>query len=116
MSNFVNKPCKYCPFRNDVTPYLHPQRAEEIAYAAENPYSDFICHATIEYDGDEDYQGRPMGNFTKSKTCAGFLTLRCQNGDESDIPKGFEPAWQICYTDAYEMITAYEEEWEKNKI
>jgi hypothetical protein len=110
MSDFVKKPCKNCPFRNDVKPYLHPDRASEIAHAAANRYSDFTCHATIEYDGDEDHQGRPTGDFSRSKTCAGFLTLRAQAGER--LPDGFEPSWEVCYTDDWDMIQAYEEAWE----
>jgi len=111
MSHFVKKPCKNCPFRNDVIPYLHPDRAAEIAYAASNPYSDFTCHSTIEYDGNDDHQGRPTGDFTKAKTCAGFLTLRAQEGEH--VPKDFEPSWELCYTDIFEMIYEYQEEWDK---
>lgn len=113
MSDFVKKPCKKCPFRSDVTPYLHPERAEELAYSSLNPFSDFICHSTFEYDGDEDDFGRPSGDFSRSKTCAGFLTLRAQDGEV--VPKGFEPSWELCYTDPYEMIEAYTEEWERDK-
>ncbi len=113
MSDFVKKPCKNCPFRNDVKPYLHPDRAAEIAYAAQNKYTDFTCHATIEYDGDEDHQGRPTGDFSKAKTCAGFLTLRAQSGE--DVPEGFEPAWEMCYTDEHEMIETYEDEWNNTR-
>lgn len=105
--DFVKKPCKHCPFRNDVKPFLHPDRAAEIAYATQNPYSTFYCHKTTEAD-DED--GDCFAT-EESKECAGFLTLRAQGGEE--VPKGFEPSWAIVYTDAYEMIDAYEEEWNK---
>jgi hypothetical protein len=111
MCDFVKKPCKNCPFRNDVRPYLHPDRAAEIAFAAQNPYSDFTCHSTIEYDGDEDIQGRSTGDFSRAKTCAGFLTLRAQVGEK--VPEGFTPSWEICYVDAYEMTDAYQEQWDK---
>lgn len=113
MSDYIKKPCKNCPFRNDITPYLHPARAAELAAAAVNPYSDFTCHSTIEYDGDEDILGRATGDFSRSKTCAGFLTLRAQGGE--DTPEGFEPSWKICYTDDWDMIDAHEEAWNKNK-
>jgi hypothetical protein len=109
--SFIKKPCKNCPFRNNIKPYLHPDRAAEIAYAASNPYSNFTCHSTIEYDGDEDHQGRPTGDFSGALTCAGFLTMRAQEGE--DVPEGFEPSWNICYIDNYEMIDAYEKEWDK---
>ncbi len=106
MCDFVKKPCKHCPFRNDVTPFLHPDRAAEIAYAAENPYSDFPCHKTTEYNEDTE----DLEYTDRSLTCAGFLTLRAQSGE--DIPEGFEPSWEIIYTDPYEMVQAYEEQWE----
>lgn len=104
--DFVKVPCKDCPFRNDVTPFLHPRRAMELAYAASNPYSDFPCHKTTEAD---DETGECYAT-DKSLTCAGFLTLRAQEGE--DTPEGFTPSWDIIYTDAHEMIDAYEQEWE----
>jgi hypothetical protein len=39
--------------------------------------------------------------------------MRAQGGE--DIPDGFEPSWYICYVDPYEMVDAYEEEWNKTK-
>jgi len=111
MTDFVKKPCKNCPFRSDVKPFLHPERAAEIAYATQNTFADFTCHSTIEYDGCEDIQGRATGDFSKAKTCAGFLTLRAQEGEYT--PEGFEPDWESCYVSPSEMIDAYEEEWNK---
>lgn len=111
MSDFVKKPCKHCPFRNDVKPFLHPERAAEIAYAAENPYSSFPCHKTIDYCEDEE--GVSECDMQESKECAGFLTLRAQAGE--DTPEGFEPAWEICYTDSFDMIQSYEQEWEEQR-
>jgi len=108
--SFMKSPCKHCPFRNDVKPFLHPDRAEQIAYAALNPYNDFPCHKTTEHceddEGDSD-----IVRVETSKECAGFLTLRAQAGER--IPKGFEPAWEICYIDPYEMAEAYQNEWDK---
>lgn len=103
MSDFMKAPCKHCPFRNDVKPFMHPERAEELAYAAENKYSSFACHKTTEYNEYFD----DMECTERSKECAGFLTLRAQLGEE--VPEGFEPAWEICYVDTYDMIYAYEE-------
>lgn len=107
MSEFVKVPCKHCPFRNDVTPYLHPERAAQIVYAAQNPYNSFYCHKTTETD---DETGECYAT-AKSKECAGFLTLRAQMGEE--VPEGFNPSWEMCYADEYEMIDAYEQEWNK---
>lgn len=112
MCDYMKQPCKHCPFRNDVTPYLHPDRAAEIAYAAQNPYNSFSCHKTTEYD-DEGDSGEMLVT-ENSKECAGFLTLRAQGGN--DVPEGFEPAWELCYTDEYEMIDAYEQEWDKRNF
>lgn len=109
MSNFVKVPCKHCPFRVDVKPYLHPERAADIAYASQNPYNSFSCHKTTEYNEDSE----EMECTDKSKECAGFLTLRAQEGE--DIPEGFEPSWELVYTSILEMIDAYEEEWDKNR-
>lgn len=103
--SYVKKPCKHCPFRSDIKPFLHPERAAQLAYMAENRYSDFTCHKTLDYDNDRE-DGTP--DYTEySKTCAGFLTLRAQTGE--DTPEGFEPSWDIVYTDPYDMITAHEE-------
>lgn len=109
MCNYVKKPCKNCPFRSDIKPFLHPKRAAELAYSASNPYSDFPCHKTFDYDGDEDDFGRKTGDFSQQKTCAGFLTLRAQAGE--DVPDGFEPSWHICYTDEYDMIETHDNAW-----
>lgn len=104
---FMDKPCKHCPFRNDVKPFLHPDRAAELAYAASNPYIDFPCHKTTEpnYDSEEG----EMLRVNTSKECAGFLTLRAQSG--LSVPDGFNPSWEMCYTDEYDMIQAYEDQW-----
>lgn len=103
---YVKKPCKHCPFRNDVTPFLHPDRATQLAYAAQNPYSEFHCHKTIEHD-EEDGEGIVTN---ESKLCAGFLTLRAQAGES--LPDGFEPSFDIVYEDEWDMISAYEEQWD----
>lgn len=107
MEEYMERPCKHCPFRNDITPYLHPKRAAEIAYATQNPYNSFPCHKTTEYD--DDSEDGTMLITEDSKECAGFLTMRAQAGEH--IPDGFIPAWKICYIDPYEMSDAYEDAW-----
>lgn len=109
MDSFVKVACKHCPFRNDVKPFLHPDRASDLAHATENRYGDFPCHKTTEYDEESEDGNMLVTN--ESLTCAGFLTLRAQSGE--DIPEGFNPSWDICYADPYDMIQAYEEEWNK---
>lgn len=104
MSYYMKKPCEHCPYRNDVRPFLHPSRGEELAFHAQNPYNSFPCHKTTE--SDEESEEGEMLVTEKSKECAGFMTLQCQNG--MTAPEGFEPAWEIVYTDSYEMADAYE--------
>lgn len=108
---FMKEPCKHCPFRRDVTPFLHPERAEEIAYAATNPYSAFHCHKTTEYDEDGD--SGDMLVTARSLMCAGFLTLQVEEGGAS-CPDGFEPSREV-YGDSWEMIDAYTEEWKRDR-
>jgi hypothetical protein len=107
MSYFMKTPCAHCPYRNDVKPFLTPERGEELAYHAQNPYNTFPCHKTTEYDEDSDCGDMYAGE--KSKECAGFMTLQVQEG--MNIPKGFEPAYDIVYGDTYEMVDAYDDQY-----
>lgn len=103
MSDFVKKPCAQCPYRKDVKPYLTPERGEELAYAATNPYNTFHCHKTLESDDDDTYVG------DKSKICAGFLTLQHhENGKTFYDDQGFQRSENV-YEDCYEMIDAYDQ-------
>jgi len=103
--SYCKKPCKHCPYRSDIKPFLHPERGAELARLTQNPYNEFTCHKTLEHDDEGDtYAGQ------ESQTCAGFLTMMANECGEEAIPKGFEPSWYICYTDAWEMEQAYEEQ------
>jgi len=104
---FVKKPCAHCPYRRDVTPFLHPERAEELACLTENPYSEFMCHKTLDYEDCED--GEPAMS-EESLTCAGFLSMQIEWSGRR-CPDGFTPSENV-YSEPYEMIQAYEEEWE----
>lgn len=111
MSNyFMSKPCEHCPYRQDVKPYLHPERGIELAYHAQNPYNSFPCHkTTVE---DEDSEDGEMMCTQNSKECAGFLTLQINEG--ADCPKGFTPS-DKAYGCVDDMIYVYEElEYENN--
>lgn len=110
MSDFMKSPCKHCPFRNDITPFLHPDRAYEIAAHASNPYNTFPCHKTTESD---DESGECYAT-NESKECAGFLTIRARETSDG-IPEGFVPAWDIIYEDAWDMEDAYAQEWNKQR-
>jgi hypothetical protein len=109
---YMKAPCKHCPFRNDVTPFLHPERAEEIAYAAQNRYSEFHCHKTLDYDAVDD-ESDEAAETENTKLCAGFLALQINEG-AVEQPKGFTMP-DNAYSDAYEMIEAYDWEWNKKQ-
>jgi hypothetical protein len=104
MSGIMKTPCEHCPYRNDVKPFLHPERGEELAYHACNQYNSFPCHKTTV---PSEYDDGDMVTTSKSKECAGFVTLQINEG--MSVPEGFEPAYDIVYSDAWEMADAYAE-------
>ncbi|MBL4781749.1 MAG: hypothetical protein JKX92_05860 [Porticoccaceae bacterium] len=106
-ADFIKKPCQHCPFRNDVAPFLHPERGEELAYASANPYNVFPCHKTTVQSDDEESTDRLI--VETSKECAGFLTLRAAEIGEEFMPEGFKPSYEIVYTDVHEMAMAYKD-------
>lgn len=114
MANFMKKPCEHCPYRKDVTPFLHPSRGEELALITWNRYNSFPCHKTTksadEVFGDnypEEMEGE-MFEVQSSKQCAGFLTLMATRLGEKVLPEGFEPSYDLIYEDVEEMIAAYD--------
>jgi hypothetical protein len=108
---FTKKPCAHCPFRRDVRPFLRPERGEDLAYSAENPYNDFPCHKTTVEDEDSD-EG-DMLVVESTLTCAGFLSMQIEWGGRS-CPKGFKPS-DLVYSEPSEMADAYREEWERDR-
>jgi hypothetical protein len=102
---YCKKPCKHCPFRNDIKPFLTNEFAEELAYSTENPYNSFPCHKTTEYDDDSE----DMERTNESKECAGFITMQIIANGENFTPDGFIPNYDIIYDGAWDMINAYEE-------
>jgi hypothetical protein len=104
MEHYMKQPCKHCPFRRDVKPFLTPERGEQLAYASQNPYNSFSCHKTTVSDEEFGGEGEEMVCTEDSKECAGFMTLQINEG--MDCPEGFIPS-EIVYEDADEMIDAY---------
>lgn len=103
MVDFIKKPCKHCPFRQDVKPFLNTEHAEDLAYSAENPYNSFPCHKTTESSED----GYDTQAAETSKECAGFLTLMHNtNGETPYDDEGFEPS-ALIYQSSEDMIEAY---------
>jgi hypothetical protein len=102
--------CGLCPFSRDKTLFLHPDRAEDFATSAENPYNDFVCHKTghVLEDNDRDIRGGDIVRGEKSLTCMGFASMQENiNGTLGDVridPTAFEDSWEVSehHTDAYE--------------
>jgi hypothetical protein len=110
MTDFMKKPCNHCPYRHDVKPFLRPERGEELAYAATNPYNSFPCHKTTVDSDDEDGCGDRIVT-SESKVCAGFLTLMSNElGRTSYDSDGFVPSYDVVYDSAYDMVDAYEQQ------
>ena len=110
--SYMKKPCKHCPFRMDVTPFLHPERAADIAYNASNKYGSFPCHKTTEADDSEYADGEMMAVET-TKECAGHLTMQFnENGSTFYDNEGFKPSFDLVYSEPWDMIEAYTEKWE----
>ena len=63
------RPCAHCPFRTDVTAYLHPERVLEIERSLIR--SEFPCHETT---GSEDENGNRRAGEDEAH-CAGALIL-----------------------------------------
>lgn len=75
----LKTPCKDCPFRNDITPYLNKGRVKEILIALTEQDKTFSCHKTVNYDDidlDVEYnktiEHKPDEN---ESHCAGALIL-----------------------------------------
>ena len=105
---FTKVPCQHCPYRSDVRPFLTPERGEELAYIAENKYSEFHCHKTL---GEDEDEGDTIVT-ADSLICAGFLSMQIEWGG-AECPDGFTPSENV-YSEPFEMVQAYEEEWEKS--
>jgi len=68
----LTTPCKNCPFRNDIEPFLMPERIREIE--ASLIRSEFPCHKTTSHDDEDSCDGTyvPKGGEIH---CAGALIL-----------------------------------------
>lgn len=71
----LTTPCKDCPFRTDVAPFLSHDRARSIADDCSES-ANFYCHKTVDYDSD-DGASTISG---RARVCAGFLiTMEREN-------------------------------------
>lgn len=53
----LSKPCKHCPFRNDITPFISPERAASICDAVLKGNKTFQCHETPSKNGGSHCAG-----------------------------------------------------------
>lgn len=110
MSDHMLRTCAMCPFSRTKTLVLHPDRAAEFAYMAQNRYINFPCHKTAEYQESDDGENDCFVSGKDSKTCHGFRTLQCEENGLN--PEDFKPdsdGFQSCD----EMIDRHEEIWEE---
>lgn len=79
----LRTPCRRCPFRVDVEPYLRTERAEEIARSLHEG-AEFFCHETTETvtteDGDETRAEGPRSRF-----CAGAMATMEREGNPNQM-------------------------------
>lgn len=67
-------PCRRCPFRTDVRPYLRPSRAEHIAEGIDRG-GDFACHKTTVKAQDDEGNQTLVDDPAVTKVCAGSLAI-----------------------------------------
>jgi hypothetical protein len=103
----MKTPCEWCPFRKDVDFRFSPERGEQMAYSANNPYNTFPCHKTAVLEEDEDGYNDEYVHGGNSKECAGFLSLQINNGVK-ECPDGFKVS-DKAYEDSDEMADRYNE-------
>jgi hypothetical protein len=109
-------PCKQCPFRRDVRPFLRPARAAQLASYAKRGIT-FLCHETTRETGDGT-----------EKHCAGKLVLarkldrlyhdqlvRVGERLGADFDKVVDPL-DVVYDTPKEMIEAYRKENERGLV
>lgn len=76
----LTKPCKDCPFRSDVRPYLTTRRVREIIAGLIGAQATFACHKTTKCDDEgETIETR------KTEHCAGALILLERQGKPNQL-------------------------------
>lgn len=115
----LKSPCRDCPFRSDVTPFLRAGRVKEILddiiLRGDNH---FHCHKTIEY-GENDNGDETHGK-ERSQVCAGAMIMQERAGRPSVLARlgrlfgAYDPAKLNMNAPVYEtpqaMIAAHTKE------
>jgi hypothetical protein len=105
---WMKKCCGLCPFGLKGTLWLHPRRAEDFAYMASNPYSDFPCHKTAEYEEETEYSDGGYVHGEHSFTCHGFKALQVNCNREVE---GFTYDEDEVFSSPEEMIEHHTNDW-----
>ena len=88
MKHELSHPCKDCPFRTDVHPYLREGRVREISKGILRGDS-FWCHRTTEYSDETD----DMAGTVNSKECAGEAIYTAHQGVSAQWRQIAERLW-----------------------
>jgi hypothetical protein len=107
---WMKEPCGPCPYSRSKTLALHPERAADFAFNAQNPYNDFPCHKTADLREDDDGYSEYVAG-ARSLTCNGFLSLQVNENDNA--PEGFEPH-PDAFCEAWDMIEHHTELWDSS--
>lgn len=93
----LKRPCKDCPWRTDIAPYLSAERVAEIVQAMA-----FQCHKTVDYSDDHPRQGE------KPQQCAGLMLMLHRSGRANTIMQVGERlgAFSPCELDASSPVYA----------
>lgn len=110
----LKRPCSNCPFTSQPNAIkLRRERVEELAEGAtEDDWFNFYCHATLDYDSDDDDDERAPIQ-PGAQLCVGAMGLALATQGLTVamrvgiLTKQFDPAaldTTTCYTSAEEMI------------
>lgn len=112
---WMKKSCELCPFSRVNTLFLSPERAEEFASMAENPFNDFPCHKTA--DLHEDHEGGMSGyvHGKNSFTCHGFKAMQVEACmTEEEVKESGFVSDGNCFSDFWDMVETHERLFEEN--
>lgn len=71
----LRTPCKDCPFRTDVTPYLTRARVREITDAITEGQATFSCHKLNDLVEDEETGEEDVVEGERAQHCAGAMIM-----------------------------------------
>lgn len=110
----LRQPCRNCPFRKDVEPYIRHGRAQEIA-AGIRQGGEFACHTTtVNATDDEGNDVRVDG--ARSRVCAGSLAVMVNEGSLNQMARiaervgAFDPSklnTSTAYGSMFEFVRAH---------